>query len=156
MAYFDVFRFTETSFIFDDSDVALSIFDLLRIVRRAVQMHSLFEPVFSIHHRYLDSCFKVVHGNTPMILSDHKLVALRNEINAENSFTALGRARAILIGLNRRVHVKLVKRMEFDSDRGNVSVLTADVPAFDIGFPRTFFMHELKLEQNALARLTNS
>jgi hypothetical protein len=91
-----------------------------------------------------------------MILGDHKLVALRNEINAENSFTALGRARAILIGLDRRVHVKLVKSMEFHSDRGDVSILTADVPAFNISFPRTFFMHELKLEQNALSRLSNS
>jgi hypothetical protein len=91
-----------------------------------------------------------------MILSNHKLVALRNEINAENSFTALGRARAILVGLDRRVHVELVKRMEFDSDRGDVGIFTADVPAFNVSFPCTFFMHELKLEQNALAAFSNS
>jgi hypothetical protein len=46
--------------------------------------------------------------------------------------------------------------MEFYSDRGDVGIFTADVPAFNISFPCTFFMHELKLEKNALATFSNS
>lgn len=160
MAYFYVSWLAQTfhKIILKSNYVALCIFVLGLVIwiGRTVKVGGLFEPVIGIHDCDLISCVQFVKGYSAMTLRNHELIALGNELDTKHPLSAFGREGPALILDYCRINVKLVDWLEFNSDRGDVGVLAADVFPLNVNFPPAVRQHELEMEQNSLSVLTYS